>query len=100
MTTLGHHLVSEAWENNELWIYLDNSSTKPHTIHKSVLNEVNSLDQKIEDVKCIIFDSFLNTDKVSLKKLKGLIGANPNLRIIVLNTIDEQLYINKKRMKL
>jgi hypothetical protein len=96
LTTLGQHLVCEAWENNELWIYLDNSSTKPHTIHKSVLNEVNSLDQKNEDVKCIIFDSFLNTDKVSLKKLKGLIDANPNLKIIVLNTIDEQLYINKK----
>jgi len=96
LTTLGHHLVCEAWENDELWIYLDNSSTKPHTIHKSVLNEVNSLDQKIEDVKCIIFDSFLNTDKVSLKKLKGLIDANPNIKIIVLNTINEQLYINKK----
>lgn len=96
LTTLGHHLISEAWENDELWIYLDNSSTKPHTIHKSVINEVNSLDQKIEDVKCIIFDSFLNTDKVSHKKLKGLIDANPNLKIIVLNTIDEQLYINKK----
>ncbi len=96
LTTLGHHLISEAWENDELWIYLDNSSAKPHTIHKSVINEANSLDQKIEDVKCIIFDSFLSTDKVSYKKLKGLIDANPNLKIIVLNTIDEKLYINKK----
>jgi len=96
LSTLGHHLVSEAWENNELWIYLDNSSTKPHTINNSVINEVKSLDQKIEDVRCILFDSFLNTDKVSIKKLKGLIDANPNIKIIVLNTIDEQLYINKK----
>jgi len=96
LTTLGHHLVYEAWENDELWIYLDNSSTKPHKIHKSVINEVNSLDQKIKDVKCIVFDSFLNTDKVSHKKLKNLINANSNIKIIVLNTIDEQLYINKK----
>src|SRR3989339_253792 len=96
LSTLGHHLVYEAWENDELWIYLDNSSTKPHTIHNAVKNEVNSLDQKIEDVKCIIFDSFLSRDKVSHKKLKNLIAANPNLKIIVLNTVNEDLYIDKK----
>lgn len=96
LTTLGHHLINEAWENNELWIYLDNLSTKPHTIHNAVKNEVESLDQEIKDVKCIIFDSFINGDRVSFKKLKNLIDANPNTRIIVLNTVDETLYIDKE----
>ena len=94
LTTLGHYLVSEAWENDELWIFLDNSTTKPHTIHNAVKNEVNSLDQSIENVRCIIFDSFISRDKVSLKKLKNLIEANPEIKIIVLNTVDEDLYIN------
>lgn len=94
LTTLGHHLINEAWENNELWIYLDNSSTKPHTIHNAVKNEVDSLGQNIKDVKCVIFDSFLSKDKVSSKKLKNLIDANPDVKIIVLNTVDESLYIN------
>jgi hypothetical protein len=99
LTTLGHHLINEAWENDELWVYLDNSSTKPHTIHNAVKNEVASLDQDIKDVKCIIFDSFLNRDKVSYKKLKKLIEANPDTKIIVLNTVDESLYINSEENK-
>ena len=99
LTTLGHHLINEAWENDELWVYLDNSSTKPHTIHNAVKNEVASLDQDIKDVKCIIFDSFLNRDKVSYKKLKKIIEANPDTKIIVLNTVDESLYINSEENK-
>jgi hypothetical protein len=96
LTTLAHHLVFEAWENNELWIYIDNSSIKPHLVSKAVKNEANSLDQNPNNVKCIVFDSFYNTDKVSYKKLKELIVANPKCRIIVLNTINEQLYISKE----
>ncbi|AWL08843.1 hypothetical protein HME7025_00974 [Aquirufa nivalisilvae] len=95
LTTLAHHLICEAWENDELWIYLDNSALKPHQVNKIVRSETSSLDQNPETVKCIVFDSFYNTDKVSYKKLKDLITANPNCRIIVLNTLDEQLYINK-----
>ena len=99
LTTLGHYLIFEAWENDELWVYLDNSSTKPHTIHNAVKNEVASLDQDIKDVKCIVFDSFLNRDKVSYKKLKKIIEANSDTRIIVLNTVDESLYINSEENK-
>lgn len=95
LSTLGHYLVIEAWDNNELWIYLDNSHLKPNACQKAVINETISLEQDIKDVKCIIFDSFLNNDKVSQKKLKSLIESNPSLRIIVLNTVDEQLYIDK-----
>lgn len=95
LTSLGHHFVKEAWENDELWIFLDNNNTKPHTIHNAVKNEVQSLDQKIEDVKCIVFDSCIAGDKISFKKLSNLIDANPNVRIVVLNSVDESLYTNK-----
>lgn len=93
LTTLAHHLVLEAWENDELWVYIDNSLCKPHTIHNAVKNEVTSLDQKIEQVQCIIFDSFNSKDKVSFKKLKKLIETHNETRIIVLNTADESIYL-------
>ncbi|ALJ00052.1 hypothetical protein [Rufibacter tibetensis] len=95
LTTLAHHLVLTAWENNYLWVYIDNSSTKPHTIHNAVKNELTSLDQKEENLKCIIFDSFLSQDKVSLKKLKKLAEANRGKKIIVMNSVDESLYLDK-----
>lgn len=93
LTTLAHFLILEAWENDELWIYIDNSECKPHTIHNAVKNEVVSLDQKIEEVQCIIFDSFNSQDRVSFKKLKKLIEVNKETKIIILNTADESLYL-------
>ncbi|MDV3750712.1 hypothetical protein [Elizabethkingia anophelis] len=94
LTTLANFLVLEAWENDELWIYIDNSQCKPHTIRNAVKNEVTSLAQQNNDVKCIIFDSFNSKDRVSLKKLKTLVETNPKIKIIVLNTADESLYLN------
>ena len=96
LTTLAHYLILEAWENNQLWIYIDNSSVKAHNIHNSVKNEVNSLEQNLADVKCIIFDSFVAKDRVSVKKLKKLIEANPNTKLVVLNTVDDSLYLDKE----
>ncbi|GAQ13467.1 hypothetical protein MODO_1122 [Myroides odoratimimus] len=93
LTTLAHHLVLEAWDNDELWIYIDNSSCKPHHIPNAVKNEVSSLEQNIEDVKCVIFDSFNSKDRVSFKKLKRLIEVHPDYKFIVLNTADESLYL-------
>lgn len=93
LTTLSHYLVLEAWENNELWIYLDNSTIKPHKIEKSVKNEIFSLEQQGSEAKCIIFDSFNASDKVSFKKLKKLISSNPDVRMIIMNTTDEVLYL-------
>lgn len=95
LTTLAHNLILEAWENDELWVYIDNANCKPHNIHNAVKNEVNSLDQKQVDVKCIIFDSFNSRDSVSCKKLKKLIETNEESKIIVLNTTDEMLYLNE-----
>lgn len=95
LTTLSHYLILEAWENDHLWIYLDNAKTKLHNIHNAVKNETNSLDQDFKSVKCLVYDSFNSQDNVSFKKLKKLIDCNPNLKIIVLNTADESLYMQK-----
>lgn len=96
LTTLSHYLVLEAWENNELWVYIDNAKTKFHNIQNAVKNEVSSLDQDVENVKCIIFDAFNSKDTISFKKLKKLIESNPNIKIIVLNTVDESLYLTSE----
>lgn len=95
LTTLANYLVLESWNNDELWVYIDNSTCKPHTIHNAVKNEINSLEQDIKDVKCIVFDSFNSRDKVSFKKLKKLIDTYPNHKFVVLNTADESLYLSE-----
>jgi len=94
LTALGHYLVKEAWENDELWIYLDNKNTKPHTIQNAVKNEVESLGQNLTDVKCIVFDSWSSNDNASQKKLKTLCSINKDTPIIVLHSIDDSIFLN------
>lgn len=96
MTTLGHYLIKEAWENNELWIYVDNKNSKAHTIHNSVKNETTSLDQDLSSVKCIVFDSYISNDKTTFKKLKNLIDANKGCKFIVLHSTDDSHFICKE----
>jgi len=93
LTSLGNYLVKEAWENDELWIFLDNNNTKTKTINNAVKNEVESLEQKLSDVKCIVFDSWTSNDNASLKKLKFLCSANKDTRIIVLHSIDDSIFL-------
>lgn len=91
LTSLGYYLVNEAWENDELWVVIDNNCVKHNTIVKAIKHEVESLDQNIEDLKCIILDSWFN-DKASLKKLKNMISAYKDIRVIVLRSVDESLF--------
>lgn len=95
LTSLAHYLVKEAWENDELWIYLDNNETKPHTIQNAVQREVEALGQKMEDVKCIVFDSWNNYEKSSIKKLKTIIDVNKDIRVIVMQSIDDTKFLEK-----
>src|SRR5690606_3909373 len=62
LSTLGHFLVLEAWNNDELWVYIDNAKIQPHKIENVVKSEALSLGQNINAVKCIVFDSFLVND--------------------------------------
>jgi len=96
LTCLSHYLIKEAWEVNDLWVYLDSDSCKPHNIDNSVLNEVSALSQNIEDVKCIILDSWENYGSKNVKKLKKLCESFPNIPIIVMQRIDDIKFLDSK----
>lgn len=96
LTSLSHFLVKEAWEKDNLWIYIDSEKTKPHTIHNSVKNEVESLGLKISDVKCIILDSWNNHESSSFKKLKNLCDAYKDIPIYVMQTIDDSKFLEEE----
>lgn len=93
LTSLAHFFVKEAWEKDDLWIYLDSEKTKPHTIHNAVKNEVESLGLKITDVKCIILDSWNSHENASFKKLKNLCDTHKDTPIFVMQTIDDSKFL-------
>lgn len=94
LTCLSHYLIKEAWENNDLWVYLNSDNCKPHNIHNSLKNEVESLGQDIANVKCIVLDSWENFDSKNLKKLKNLCELFPDIPILVMQRIDDLKFLD------
>jgi len=95
LTSLAHYMVKEAWDNGDLWIYLDSNKTKTHTIHHAVENETLSLGLNLIDVKCIMFDSWV-LDTSSFKKLKNLCDSHKEIPIIVMQTIDDLKFFDEE----
>jgi hypothetical protein len=96
MTCLAHHLVCEAWEKGELWLYLDSDETKSHNIHKAAVREAESLGMKITDVKAIILDSWNNYEIDSLRKLKNLSDSYKDIPLIVMHRIEDSKFLKEK----
>lgn len=96
MTCLAHHLVCEAWEKGELWLYLDSDETKSHNIHKAVVREAESLGMKITDAKAIILDSWNNYEIDSLRKLKNLSDSYKDIPLIVMHRIEDSKFLKEK----
>ena len=96
MTCLAHHLVCEAWEKGELWLYLDSDETKSHNVHKAAIREAESLGMKITDVKAIILDSWNNYEIDSLKKLKNLSDSYKDIPLIVMHRIEDSKFLKDK----
>ncbi len=95
MTCLAHHLVCEAWEKGNLWLYLDSDETKSHNIHKAAVREAESLGMKITDVKAIILDSWNNYEIDSFKKLKTISDSYKDIPIIVMHRIEDAKFLNE-----
>lgn len=99
LTCLSHYLIREAWHNKEpaLWIYLDSKNLKPHTslIEKATNTELDVLGCQLQDVKCVILDSWTSHDKDSLKLLQKVCAVFKDVPIIVMHTIDDTQFLSK-----
>ncbi|MDE5492430.1 hypothetical protein [Elizabethkingia meningoseptica] len=94
LTCLSHYLVLEAYKKGKLWIYIDSNKCKSHNIHKAVEKQVQELNYNIENIDCIILDSWVNYEVDSLKKLRNLCEKYKETRIIVMNTVDGSKFLN------
>jgi hypothetical protein len=96
LTCLAHHMVLEAWERENLWLYLDSEETKAHNIHNAAIREVESLGCKITDVKAIVLDSWNNHELHSLKKLKNLSDSFKEIPLIVMQRIEDGKFLKEQ----
>jgi hypothetical protein len=97
LTTLANYFILEAWNENNIWIYLDASKTNRNAIEKAVLYELKNT-YYTEDpscIKCIILDSWKNSMHGGMKMLKSLSDNFKEVPIIVMQTIDASNFLQE-----
>ena len=96
LTSLAHFMIKEAWNNNQLWIYLDSQEFKSKEIEKRTLRARKTLGLVDFQISCILLDSWKTTDVSAFRKLKNLSEAFPDIPIIVMETIEEESFLSQQ----
>lgn len=99
LTSFAHYLIREAWRNEDssLWLYLDASSLKPHRslIEKATNSELGLIGAKLEDVKCVVLDSWKSHEENSLALLNKVCDFFKEVPLIVMQTIDDTKFLSQ-----
>lgn len=99
LTSLAHHLTCEALKQGVVWLYLDASKCKAHSIIKTIDNEAKSLGLTRKQISCIIIDSWNNWELDSYKKLNQVSTEFASLPLVVLQTIDDSKFSSKESIE-
>lgn len=98
LTCLGHHLVMEAWNNNqEFWVYIDSKLVEWHAIEKVVNKELQLLGLQKQDIKRVVLDSWVNLDKNSIKYVNRTSSLFIGVPLTVLQTIDDSQFLDESK---
>jgi hypothetical protein len=92
LTCLAHQMIKRAYDKNLNWVYVDSSTSKAHSIDKSVKRELESLKITDSQLNCIVLDSWNNYESDSIKKVKALCNAFKSIPIIIMQTIDDSKF--------
>ena len=97
LTCLAHYLAQKAWTlNSSFWLYLDAKSIKSsHRVDHAIKKELEIIKAKIDQVNCIILDSWINSENDSQKLLKNLSDTYKEIPIIVMQTIDDSIVLSE-----
>ncbi len=92
LTCLSHFLRWKAWCNsNSFWLYLDAKTLKPNDqfILDTINDELITLNYELKDIKGVILDSWINSEKNAYKLLEKLFQIFDSIPIIIMQTVDE-----------
>jgi hypothetical protein len=97
LTCLAYHLAREAWRHTpkSLWLYLDSRKLKPSTnnIKRASVDELVRIGRTLEDVRCVILDSWRTDKKNAVRLLKSVCAFFNDIPIIVMQTTDNSLIL-------
>jgi predicted MPP superfamily phosphohydrolase len=92
LSCLARYLAQQAWRasSNSRWVCLDARQLKPtkNFVLNAVTSDLKRTGQKIEDVNCIVIDSWKASDKNAVHILKTLCDTFSHIPFFVMQTID------------
>lgn len=96
LTSLACHLTIEVWRKQEkLWLYIDCKDLKVQNVEKAVKDELQNLNSKIEDVECILLDSWQFEGKDVNRVLSKLKIQYPSKRFMVFQTVEDRHFLEE-----
>lgn len=84
LTCLGLHLQLEAFRKHNFWLYIDAEQTKGRKISDFIEEELLHYDQKLDDLKCVVLDSWNAGNIDHLKMIKNIAEKCPHLPLVIL----------------
>lgn len=95
LTCLSLYLTKRAWElNNHHWLYFDLNHLKLHTIDLAITSELKKFNIELNNVKCVIIDSWKNYDKNTIKIIKKIKSIFIDIPIIIMQTMGEAQFLS------
>lgn len=84
LTCLGLHLQLEAFRRGHFWLYIDADHTKGRKVSDLIDEELLHYDKHLDDLKCIVVDSWDPASIDHLTIVKNVGNKCPGLPIIIL----------------
>jgi len=92
LTCLSHYMRLEAFKLNNFWIYLNAKHIKARNIQNKIEEQLQSVDKKPDDIKCIIIDSW-NSSIIDHSNIpKNINNDYKNMPIIVMSNYSNMYF--------
>lgn len=89
LTCLALYMRLQAYRINNLWIYIDAEHTKARKVINEIEDQLQVVNKKIENIKCIIIDSWDNCSIDHRNILKCIDDNYDNIPIIIMSNYAE-----------
>ncbi len=103
LTCLAHYLIKKAWQDQESkWLYLDSKYMKSNypDVRKYIESELRSFDCEMQDIKCLVLDSWTDRIKTSLTLLQNVIKLSGDVPVIIMQATDDITFADESSQTL
>lgn len=94
LTSLATHLAYTAWQTGAgFWLVVDSDDVKPQKIERSIKRQLEPFGATIDDVSCLVLDSWSTDNRLADKILANLSKQYPDKRLVVMQRISSSQFL-------